>query len=158
MYCEWIFIYLNKPIFIRRTIAICWWFLSGKMVHLFLKEQSNHLPCSFSIFNQQFFLEYYLYCYFILIIILLLQVKKRVGESIEILEALATEDRDLERLNKFLYSKSSTQIPVNSLKQLIACSLIHNPFIRYSIQGNFSYWNWNKCIKVKWSELILWRF
>ncbi|CAH8556132.1 unnamed protein product [Schistosoma intercalatum] len=64
-----------------------------------------------------------------------LEVKKRVGESIEILEALATEDRDLERLNKFLYSKSSTQIPVNSLKQLIACSLIHNPFIRYSIQA-----------------------
>ncbi|CAH8578016.1 unnamed protein product [Schistosoma rodhaini] len=64
-----------------------------------------------------------------------LEIKKRVGESIEILEALATEDRDLERLNKFLYSKSSTQVPVNSLKQLIACSLINNPFIRYSIQA-----------------------
>ncbi|CAH8516178.1 unnamed protein product [Schistosoma turkestanicum] len=64
-----------------------------------------------------------------------LEVKKRVSESIEMLEALATEDRDLERLNKFLYSKSSTQIPVKSLKQIIAFSLIHNPFIRYSIQA-----------------------
>ncbi|TNN20252.1 Kinase D-interacting substrate [Schistosoma japonicum] len=64
-----------------------------------------------------------------------LEIKKRVSESIEILESLAIEDRDLERLNKFLYSKTSTQIPLNTLKQLIACTLIHNPFIRYSIQA-----------------------
>ncbi|KAK4470559.1 hypothetical protein MN116_006102 [Schistosoma mekongi] len=64
-----------------------------------------------------------------------LEVKKRVSESIEILESLAIEDRDLERLSKFLYSKTTTQIRLNTLKQLIACTLIHNPFIRHAIQA-----------------------
>ncbi|CAH8856096.1 unnamed protein product [Trichobilharzia szidati] len=61
------------------------------------------------------------------------EVKKRVGETIEKLEPLAAEDRDLEQLNKFLYAKASTPILLNSLKQLIACTLTHNPFIRQSV-------------------------
>ncbi|CAH8554604.1 unnamed protein product [Heterobilharzia americana] len=64
-----------------------------------------------------------------------LEVKKRVGQSIETLEPLAIEDRDLEKLNTFLYAKASTPIPLNNLKQLIVCTLVHNPFIRYSLQA-----------------------
>ncbi|VDQ08804.1 unnamed protein product [Trichobilharzia regenti] len=51
------------------------------------------------------------------------------------MEPLAAEDRDLEQLNKFLYAKASTPILLNSLKQLIACTLTHNPFIRQSVIG-----------------------
>ncbi|TPP57410.1 hypothetical protein FGIG_03514 [Fasciola gigantica] len=63
------------------------------------------------------------------------EVKARVAASIDQLEPLVEDDRDLERLEGYLRAKASRPISIGNLKKLISCVLIHNPFLRHCIRA-----------------------
>ncbi|KAF5406411.1 hypothetical protein PHET_00058 [Paragonimus heterotremus] len=60
-------------------------------------------------------------------------VKYRVASSLETLDPLVSDDRDLDKLDSYLKTKPA--IPLGKLKKLISCVLTHNPFIRLCIQA-----------------------
>ncbi|KAF7260241.1 hypothetical protein EG68_02540 [Paragonimus skrjabini miyazakii] len=61
------------------------------------------------------------------------EVKYRVASSLETLDPLISDDRDLDKLDSYLKTKPA--IPLGKLKKLISCVLTHNPFIRFCIQA-----------------------
>ncbi|CAL8071147.1 unnamed protein product [Calicophoron daubneyi] len=63
------------------------------------------------------------------------EVKNRVAGSLDALNPLMSDDRDLEKLDSYLRSKSSVPITFSDLKKLISCVLIHSPFLRYCIEA-----------------------
>lgn len=69
------------------------------------------------------------------------QVKSLVAASIDQLEPLVADDRDLDRLNSYLRAKASRPISIGNLKKLISCVLVHNPFLRHCIKGEISQWD-----------------